>query len=52
MSRWWKIWAKSLGPKASEDNKEADKVAIIRTWFYILTIITELHIIVNVWHHW
>lgn len=45
----WKIWAKALGEKASNDSKTADKVAIIRTLFIVLTIITEIHIIVNVW---
>lgn len=45
----WKIWAKALGEKASNDSKTADKVALIRTAFIVLTIVTEIHIIVNVW---
>ena len=45
----WRLWAKALGEKASKDNKEADKVAFIRTLFIILTLITELHIIANFW---
>lgn len=45
----WKIWAKALGDKASNDSKTADKVALIRTAFILLTIITEIHIIINVW---
>lgn len=45
----WKLWAKALGEKASGNKKEADKVAIIRTLFVLITIITEIHIIANVW---
>ena len=45
----WRIWAKALGEKASKDNKEADKVAILRTCFVVLTVITEVHIILNFW---
>lgn len=45
----WKIWAKALGPKASDNNKDADKVAIIRTLFVILTVVCEIHIIANFW---
>lgn len=47
MRRVWRLWAKALGEKASADNKEADKVAIIRTLFVVLTLVTELHIIAN-----
>lgn len=45
----WRFWAKALGEKASSDKKEADKVALIRTFIIVLTIITELHIIANFW---
>lgn len=45
----WRIWAKALGEKASQDNKESDRVALVRTLFIVLTIITELHIIANFW---
>lgn len=31
----WRIWAKSLGAKASDIDKEADAVAIIRTLMFI-----------------
>lgn len=47
MRRIWRVWAKALGEKASSDNKEADRIAIIRTLFVVLTIICELHIITN-----
>ena len=49
LTRLWRIWAKALGPKASDDKKEADRVARLRTAFFVMTIITEIHIIANVW---
>ena len=48
-SRLWKIWAKALGEKASNDSKTADQVALIRTIFILLTVVTEIHIIANYW---
>ena len=45
----WSVWAKALGEKASNDSKTADKVALIRTAFVVLTVITEIHIIANYW---
>lgn len=35
MRRAWRIWAKSIGAKASPDSKEADHVAIVRTVCFI-----------------
>jgi hypothetical protein len=48
----WKLWAKALGEKASSDNKEADKVAIIRTIIVLIYIITNFFIIAGVLRHW
>jgi formate/nitrite transporter FocA (FNT family) len=49
----WKLWAKAMGSKASDNDKEADKVAIIRTILWLFVVITEIHIIANVWlNHW
>jgi hypothetical protein len=45
----WAIWAKALGEKASQNKKEADSVALVRTLFILLTVITEIHIIANFW---
>lgn len=45
----WRLWAKALGEKAGSSDKEADKVALLRTAFVIFTIITEIHIIANFW---
>ena len=50
----WKLWAKALGDKAGKTDKDSARIAYIRTTFVVLTIITELHIIANVWlnHYW
>jgi hypothetical protein len=48
----WKLWAKALGEKSSSDNKEADKIAIIRTIIVLIYIITNFFIIAGVLRHW
>jgi hypothetical protein len=48
----WKLWAKALGEKASNDNDEADKVAIIRTLIVGCYIITNIFIVAGVLRHW
>lgn len=53
MKKIWRLWAKALGEKASANNKEADRIAIIRTVFVVVTLITEIHIMANFWlSHW
>ena len=48
----WKLWAKALGEKASENKAEADKVALIRTAIVGCYIITNLFIVAGVLRHW
>lgn len=48
----WKLWAKALGEKSSSDNKEADKIALIRTIIVLIYIITNFFIIAGVMRHW
>jgi len=48
----WKLWAKALGEKASSDDKEADKIALIRSAIVLFYIITNLFIIAGVIKHW
>jgi hypothetical protein len=48
----WRLWAKALGEKASTDNNEADKIAIIRTAVILCYVITNLFIIAGVIRHW
>ena len=44
--RAWRIWAKSLGEKVGND-KEADIVAVIRTFWWLVHIFTCFMIIVH-----
>lgn len=48
----WRLWAKALGEKASSNDSEADKVAIIRTLVVASYIITNMFIIAGVIRHW
>lgn len=48
----WRIWAKSLGEKASKCNKESDKVAVIRTFIFVTYLITNCFIVAGVIRHW
>ena len=48
----WRLWAKALGEKASTDNKEADKIAVIRTIIVLFYILTNAVIIAGVIRHW
>ena len=52
MRQFWRLWAKALGEKASNDNKEADKIAVIRTMIITVYIITNLFIITGIIRHW
>jgi hypothetical protein len=48
----WRIWAKALGEKASADNREADRVAFIRTLIVLFYVLTNIFIIAGVIRHW
>ncbi len=41
----WRLWAKALGQKEGRDVKEADKIAIIRTFIMAQLVITNLFIV-------
>jgi hypothetical protein len=43
----WEYWCKAIGQKAYDENSKADKVAIIRSIWVLLHIITCLAIITN-----
>ena len=49
---FWRCWAKALGEKASECDREADKVAVIRTVFVGVNFITCLFIVAGIVRHW
>ncbi|CAB4133157.1 hypothetical protein UFOVP250_50 [uncultured Caudovirales phage] len=48
----WRLWVKALGEKASPNDREADKVALVRTLIVVFYIITNLFIIAGVIRHW
>ena len=49
---FWRLWAKSLGEKASKDDREADNIAHIRTFIFITYLITNCFIVAGVIRHW
>lgn len=48
----WRLWAKALGEKASDNDSESDLVAVIRTVIVIVSITTNLIIVAGVARHW
>ena len=54
MSKWWRIWAKSLGEKVGETDKQANTIAVVRTIWWFTHMLTCLAIILNAWanHGW
>jgi len=43
----WNYWCKAIGAKAYSDNRKSDRVALIRTAWVLLHIVTCLFIIVG-----
>lgn len=52
INKIWRYWAKALGEKAGDTNKEADFVACIRTVIVLTYIITNAFIVAGVIKHW
>ncbi len=52
MKNLWRIWAKTLGNKITDYNREADIAAIFRTVWVTFQIITCAFIIAGVIRHW
>jgi len=48
----WRLWAKALGEKYGRDDREADKIALIRTAIIFCYVITNLFIVAGVIRHW
>ena len=48
----WRLWAKALGEKSGADNRESDKIALIRTVVVGVNFITCLLIIGGIIRHW
>lgn len=49
---WWRLWCKALGQKATHCDKEADRVAIIRTVVLAAYMLTNAFIVAGVIRHW
>jgi len=43
----WDYWCKAIGTKAYQENNKADRVALIRTIWVLLHVITCLFIIIG-----
>lgn len=52
MRKYWTLWAKALGEKASDDDGTADAVALIRTVIVVVNFATCFFIMANVVHNW
>ena len=50
--RVWRIWAKALGQKEGNTDKEADIIAMIRTFIFLQLIITNCFIVGGNIRHW
>jgi len=48
----WRLWAKALGDKHGETDREADVIALIRTAIVSCYVITNIVIIAGVVRHW
>ena len=48
----WRWWAKALGEKASNDDRESDTIAIIRTCIFVSYLVTNAFIVSGVVRHW
>jgi hypothetical protein len=52
MNKLWRLWAKALGQKATDNDREADKVAWIRTFILVTYLFTNAFIVAGVVRHW
>ena len=48
----WRLLAKALGEKASKNDKEADRVALIRLVMFLSIFVTNCFIVANAIRHW
>jgi hypothetical protein len=52
IKRIWRLWAKALGEKTGDTDKEADRIACIRTAIVLSYIVTNCFIVAGVVRHW
>ena len=48
----WRLIAKALGEKSGSDNREADRIALIRFSIVLIYIVTNVVIVAGVIRHW
>jgi hypothetical protein len=48
----WRVWANALGQKGSKCDKEADRIAIVRTVIFVTYLVTNIAIVANAVRHW
>ena len=48
----WRLWAKALGEKAADCDRESDKVAIVRTIIAGINLVTCIFIVAGIIRHW
>jgi hypothetical protein len=48
----WRVWALSLGEKAGKDDREADRVATIRSLIFLSYLATNIFIMAGVVRQW
>jgi len=48
----WRLWAKALGEKVGNNDREADCIAIIRTVIIACYVVTNMFIVAGVIRHW
>jgi len=46
------IWKKALGDKAHDNDRVADKVALVRSMIVGVYLITNIMIVIGIIHHW
>ena len=47
MGKIWRLWAKSLGEKVGENDRQADTIAAIRTFWWLAHIVACFMIIIH-----
>jgi hypothetical protein len=52
MNNIWRIWAKALGQKEGATDREADRIALVRSLIVGVNFITCLFIIAGIIRHW
>ena len=48
----WRWWAKALGEKPSQCDRESDTIAWIRTLIFVSYLVTNVAIVANAVRHW